>query len=421
MTASYFGYIMKLEVSCSNGTSNSRGGSFCVVFKAKGNRTWFISESTTTPTKTPSILNVSTKELSSTAVISVTKTERAVVTTGQTAPATDHLTGTTEVINRETTTKGKPGQKMISAIVAGSATVFCLLVVFFIWLILNQRKKNRFSVNNIGGTTVIANPAIDSPGTLQTPGLLKNPAFDDSNFTKQGETSKSSSQSVYANVSNDPAVEGMLIANPAGMGGLGWATNSSPVKPIGARCMKNNKEWTNETQRDGDTLVFHNKGCFVKAVERSNGHDTKSLPNESFYQSLNRDKMIYQPLRKNEVPKDQQVIPLHGELIGTSGDPGIVPSSPPEYQPPYTTGPPPADVVENPEYADYADLDELEEIAGTKSSKNSLNKEPYNIASADSKPKGHRWDYSNPVYASSSTQELEPPVYAVLECPDTSP
>lgn len=87
------------------------------------------------------------------------------------------------------------------------------------------------------------------------------------------------------------------------MGGLGWATNSSPVKPIGTRCMKNNKEWTNETQRDGDTLVFHNKGCFVKAVERSNGHDTKSLPNESFYQSLNRDKMIYQPLRKNEVPK----------------------------------------------------------------------------------------------------------------------
>ena len=40
----------------------------------------------------------------------------------QTAPATDHLTGTTEVINRETTTKGKPGQKVISAIVAGSAT-----------------------------------------------------------------------------------------------------------------------------------------------------------------------------------------------------------------------------------------------------------------------------------------------------------
>ena len=61
----------------------------------------------------------------------------------QTAPATDHLTGTTEVINRETTTKGKPGQKVISAIVAGSATVFCLLVVFFIWLILNQRKKKR--------------------------------------------------------------------------------------------------------------------------------------------------------------------------------------------------------------------------------------------------------------------------------------
>ena len=45
--------------------------------------TGFISESTTTPTKTPSILNVSTKDLSSTAVISVTKTERAVVTTGQ--------------------------------------------------------------------------------------------------------------------------------------------------------------------------------------------------------------------------------------------------------------------------------------------------------------------------------------------------
>jgi len=114
------------------------------------------------------------------------------------------------------------------------------------------------------------------------------------------------------------------------------------------------------------------------------------------------------------------VIPQHVEFIGPSGGPGIVPSSPPEYQPPYTTGPPPADVVENPEYADYADLDELEEIAATNSSKNCLNKDPYYIASADSKPEGHRWDYSNPVYASSSTQELEPPVYAVLECPDTS-
>lgn len=256
-------------------------------------------------------------------------------------------------------------------------------------------------------------------GTLQTPGLLKNPAFDDSVFTKQNETSKSSSQSLCDGL-NDPAVEGMLIENPAGMGGLGWGKNSSPVKPIGTRCMKNNKEWTSETQRDGETLVFHNKGCFVKAVERSNGHDAKSLPNESCYQSLNRDKMIYQPLRKNQVPKDPQVIPQYVELIGPSGSPGIIPSSPLEYQPPYTTGPPPADVVENPEYADYADLDELEEIAATNSSKNCLNKDPYYTASADSKPKGHRWDYSNPVYASSSTQDLEPPVYAVLECPDTS-
>ena len=95
----------------------------------------------------------------------------------------------------------------------------------------------------------------------------------------------------------------MLIENPAGMGGLGWAKNSLPVKPIGTRCMQNNKEWTSETQRDGETLVFHNKGGFVKAAERSNGHDAKSLPNESFYQSLNRDKVIYQPLRKNQVPK----------------------------------------------------------------------------------------------------------------------
>ena len=45
--------------------------------------TGFISESTSTPTKIPSILNVSTKDLSSTAVIPVTKTERVVVTTGE--------------------------------------------------------------------------------------------------------------------------------------------------------------------------------------------------------------------------------------------------------------------------------------------------------------------------------------------------
>ena len=45
--------------------------------------TGFISESTTTTTKPPSILNVSTTDLSSTAVIPVTETERAVVTTGE--------------------------------------------------------------------------------------------------------------------------------------------------------------------------------------------------------------------------------------------------------------------------------------------------------------------------------------------------
>ena len=95
----------------------------------------------------------------------------------------------------------------------------------------------------------------------------------------------------------------MLIENPAGIGSLGWAMNNSPVEPIGTRCMKNNKEWTSETQRDGETLVYHNKGCLVKAVERSNGHDAKSLPNEGFYKSLDPDKMIYQPLRMKEVPK----------------------------------------------------------------------------------------------------------------------
>ena len=116
------------------------------------------------------------------------------------------------------------------------------------------------------------------------------------------------------------------------------------------------------------------------------------------------------------------MIPQYVELIGPSGSPGIVPPSPPEYQAPYTTGPPPADVVENPEYADYADLDELEEIAATESSKNCLNKDPYYAALADIKPKGHRWEYSNSDHAHGLiTQELEPPVYAVLEGPDASP
>jgi len=75
-----------------------------------------------------------------------------------------------------------------------------------------------------------------------------------------------------------------------------------------------------------------------------------SESNLGMYQSLDQDGLMYQPLQKNSAHKDE--IPEYLALLNPDENPRTISPSPPEYQPPYSTGPPPADIKEPPEYAD---------------------------------------------------------------------
>ena len=107
--------------------------------------------------------------------------------------------------------------------------------------------------------------------------------------------------------------------------------------------------------------------------------------------------------------------------------------TPPEYQPPYSTGPPPADAEESPEYADYADLDELEEIAAKEGSSKRLDQGSSYASPAYNALEGPSYDYACPggvvydvlegpdsISNGIESQGFDLPVYAVLESPDTT-
>ena len=70
-------------------------------------------------------------------------------------------------------------------------------------------------------------------------------------------------------------------------------------------------------------------------------------------------RMVSSQARKNILAPSTQMRAVIETCISTRVKGLIILPSPPQYQPPCSTGPPPADVDK---YADYADLDELEEI-----------------------------------------------------------
>lgn len=127
----------------------------------------------------------------------------------------------------------------------------------------------------------------------------------------------------------------------------------------------------------------------------------------------------------------QDEIPEYLVLLNPSENPRKNSPSPPEYQPPYSTGPPPADIEESPEYADYADLDELEEISAKEASNRTSDQGPSYSAPLCNVPEGPGYGYAStpmcdalegPVPYSVDNTDLgfEPPIYAVLEGPDTN-
>ena len=120
----------------------------------------------------------------------------------------------------------------------------------------------------------------------------------------------------------------------------------------------------------------------------------------------------------------QDEIPEYLALLNPNENPRNISPSPPEYQPPYSTGPPPADVDESPEYADYADLDELEEIAtkeGSKKCSNHVHKGPSDDQALPGTVVYGVLEGPDPDSTGLTSQSCEPPVYAVLEGPDTAP
>lgn len=133
--------------------------------------------------------------------------------------------------------------------------------------------------------------------------------------------------------------------------------------------------------------------------------------------------------------KWREDIPEYLALLNPNQSSRNLSPSPPEYQPPYSTGPPPEDAEESPEYADYADLDELEEIAAKEGSKKCPKEDPSYAAPLYNALEGPSYDYAcaaggvvydileGPDSESNgiTNQGFEPPMYAVLEGPNTCP
>ncbi|KAJ7331292.1 hypothetical protein OS493_020082 [Desmophyllum pertusum] len=129
--------------------------------------------------------------------------------------------------------------------------------------------------------------------------------------------------------------------------------------------------------------------------------------------------------------KRQDEAPEYLALLNHSDGTGNIYANTPEYQPPYSTGPPPADVEESPEYADYADLDELEEISANEASNRTSDQEPSYSAPLYNVLEGPSYDYAcapmydvlegpDPYSVGSTNLVFEQPMYEVLEGPDTN-
>ena len=89
------------------------------------------------------------------------------------------------------------------------------------------------------------------------------------------------------------------------------------------------------------------------------------------------------------------------------------------------------DIVESPEYADYADLDELEEISAKETSSRTSDQSPsysaplYNVSGGPGYDNASASTYDvlegpDPHCVGNTNLGYEPPVYAVLEGPDTN-
>lgn len=416
-------------------------------------RTSTSANAETSPTKVPTFKAKTTENTKSTIITAenTSTTESQVLTDHpfETLPTestardfatlepTHHSSRNKEPENNENKFSAQKQDKledMTIFIVIGVAAVICISVgLLCTWLIISQRRKHRNAESYGAGTTVIANPTNGAQNHFPMTGFFKNPVCDDAVYMEPEALVRKSSVSLIGNPSYENC-EDLLINNPGAKNSQQILLNNATKKSLNTS--SRNIIPTKENSYDCAHVRSHNNGkpdqdkpVYQSLVEADVEANCTSDPNLNTYQSLNPDGLIYQPLIKSVVQERQYEVPEYLALLNPGETPGKNLPSPPEYQPPYTTGPPPADLEESPEYADYADLDELEKISANEASNKSLNGEQCYLTPLHNVPEGPNYDYANasvydvlegpdPHIYGSVNLGFEPPAYEVPERPD---
>lgn len=386
---------------------------------------WPSAISQKTSSSTSVVLTESSTE-SEAATTEVSQTESTVGDATTVEPTSSGLERKEANKDRNKSEKEKEDSMMI-AIVAGVAAVICVaLILLCVWLIISQRRKHRNGGNYDAGTTVIANPTTtNSQNHFPMPGLLKNPVCDDSVYAEPEEKVRKSAAGLLGNPSYETC-ENLLLTNPGAKENHNIPLNNVQKKPLNtAKRIPHAKENTYDcadVRSNQRGKPNEEKSVYQSLVNvEASAHYRPEV--NSTYQSLNPDGVMYQPLLKNRVQKRQDETPEYLVLLNPSESTGKISPSPPQYQPPYSTGPPPADVEESPEYADYADLDELEEISAKEASNRTSDQGPSYSAPLYNVSGGPDYDVlegPDPHSVGNTNLGYEPPMYAVLEGPDTN-
>lgn len=433
------------RTSSTTASSSSTLGSPSTVSKTTPLAKVTTSKKTTQANNWPSPISQKTSSTTS-VVLTESSTESAAATTevmqtestvgdGTTVEPTSSSLGRKEPNKDRNKSEEEKEDGMMIAIVAGVVAVICVaLSLLCVWLIISQRRKHRNGSNYDSGTTVIANPTTtNSQNHFPMPGLLKNPVFDDSVYAEPEEKVHKSAAGLLGNPSYETC-DNLLLTNPGAKDTHNIPLNNVQKKPLNtAKRIPHVKENTYDCAdvRSNQRGKPNEEKSVYQSLVNVEGRAHYRPEVNSTYQSLNPDGVMYQPLLKNVVQKCQAETPEYLALLNPSESTGKVSPSPPQYQPPYSTGPPPADVEESPEYADYADLDELEEISSKEASNRTSEQGPSYSAPLYDVTGEPGYDYAgasmydvlegpDPHSADNTNLGYEPPMYAVLEGPDTN-
>jgi len=424
---------------------SSTSGSPSAVSKTMSSAQVPSSQQTTQATNRPSPVSQKTSSSTShvptdsstdsvTASTELSQTESTVGGVTNVEPTSNSLGSKEPKKDRRKSEKDKEDSMMIAIIAGVAAVISVALIVLCVWLIISQRRKHRNGGDYGAGTTVIANPTTtNAQNHFPMPGLLKNPIFDDSVYAEPEEKVRKSAAGLLGNPSYETC-DDLLLTNSGAKDNHNISLNNVQKKPLNtAKKIPHAKEYpydcaharSNQREKPDEE-----KSVYQSLVnEESRAHYKPDV--NATYQSLNPDGLIYQPLLKNMAHKHRDETPEYLVLLNPSERTGKISPNPPEYQPPYSTGPPPADVNESPEYADYADLDELEEITTKEASNKTSDQVPSYSAPLYNVPEEAGYDYACTAmydvlegpdsYSIGSTNPgNEPPTYAVLEGPDTN-